>query len=126
MIINIAFAVTLPFYTNLGVSGVALAFSIAGFVNAGLLYYYLEKNIGTLDKDNRIFATGIKLVLISLLMGFLVHYSLRFFDIFVDTHTVIGLGLQTLGAIAVGMVTYFGITHTLKIREAGSIFKKSV
>lgn len=126
MIVNVVFAVILPFYTNMGVSGVALAFTIAGFVNAGLLYYFLEKEMGALDKENKIFATGIKLVLTSLFMGLMVYYSLRVFDTFLDTHTVIGLGLQTLGAISIGAFTYFGITHYLEINDVGGIFKKSV
>lgn len=126
MIVNILFAVILPLYTELELAGVALAFTIAGYVNASLLYFYLEKKIGALDRENRMFATGTKLVLISLIMGFVVHYSLRLFNLFLDTHTVIGLGLQTLGAIVVGAVIYFGLTHVFKIEETGNIFRKSV
>lgn len=128
MIVNIVLAVSLPFIPalELGVAGVALAFSAAGFVNAILLYYFLQGKIGRIDKDNKLFSTITKISLISITMGILVHYSLHFFDRFLDTQTVIGLFLQASGAVLFGVIFYFGVTRIFKIEESKSLlrFKK--
>jgi putative peptidoglycan lipid II flippase len=128
MVINIVFAVSLPFISSLqlGVAGVALAFSIAGFFNAGMLYLFLSKQVGKIDTDNKIFSGATKFILSSSIMGIAVHYSLYLFAPFVDTHTVVGLLLQTGGAIIVGVLIYFGLTYLFRCEEAGKIFKKTV
>lgn len=128
MAVNLIFSVTLPFIPKLGlgIAGVALAFSIAGFVNVGLLFWYLHGKIGALDKDNKIFASTTRLLFAAVVMGIVAHYSLYLFDPFVDTHTVVGLALQTAGAITLGAITYFGLSHLFKCDEAGYIFKKTI
>lgn len=128
MIVNAVFSVSLPFIPSLGlgISGVALAFSIAGFVNAGLLFYYLHQKIGVLDRDNKIFSSTTRLILASVIMGVGAHYSLYLFDMFVDTATVVGLGIQTVGAVLAGAFIYYILTHLFKCEEAGIIFKKSI
>jgi putative peptidoglycan lipid II flippase len=128
MFVNLALSLTLPFisFLQLGVAGIALAFSIAGFVNMVLLFWFLHNKIGALDKDNRIFASTSRLVLASLVMGIVTHYSLYFFDMFVQTSTVVGLGVQTLGAVAVGGLTYLGLTHLFRVEETGIIFKRTI
>lgn len=127
MFVNIIFAVTLPFigYLELRVAGVALAFSIAGFVNIFLLYWLLQGKIGKIDRDNKLFSAFIKIGLLSIIMGVLVHYSLYFFDNFVETKTVTGLITQTFGAITLGALFYFASTFIFKLEEAGKIFRRS-
>lgn len=128
MLINLVFSVTLPFIKvlDLGISGVALAFSIAGFANVILLFWFLHNKIGALDKDNKIFASTTRLLFSAVIMGIVAHYSLYLFDPFIDTHTVVGLLLQTSGAIILGAGTYFGLSHLFKCDEAGYIFKKTI
>lgn len=127
MIVNIIFAVTLPFIAvlELEVAGVALAFSIAGFVNISLLYILLQGKIGRIDKDNKIFSTVTKIFVCSLVMGLLVHYSLRFFNLFIDNTKVTGLLMQTTGAIAIGAGFYFLVTYLFRLEETGRIFRRS-
>ncbi len=126
MIVNIIFAVSLPFIAVLGleIAGVALASSIAGFVNAGLLWYLLEQRIGKIDVDNKLFAGVIKVTLSSLVMGLAVHYSLYFYDLYVETEKVLGLLAQTMGAILVGVILYFGLTYLFKVEEAKNFFSR--
>ncbi len=126
MAINIVLAISLPFIKVLGldVAGVALAFSLAGYVNMGLLFYLLEAKIGKIDKDNRMFAAILKVILVSLVMGIAVHYVLYPLDIVFNTETAFGLMLQTGGATLIGLVIYFGLTHLLKVEEASKIFKR--
>lgn len=128
MVVNAIFTVTLPFIPSLelGVSGIALAFSIAGVVNAVLLFYFLNQKIGALDKNNKIFASTARLLLASIIMGIAAHYSLYLFEPFVETSRVVGLTLQTLGAVVVGALVYYVLTHLFKCEETGIIFKKSI
>jgi putative peptidoglycan lipid II flippase len=128
MLVNLVLSVTLPFipFLQLGVAGIALAYSIAGFVNVVLLFWLLHNKIGALDRDNRIFASTLRLLLASIIMGLAAHYSLYVFAWFVPTDTVIGLGVQTLGAVAVGGLTYLGLTHLFRVEETGIIFKRTI
>lgn len=128
MFVNLVLSISLPFipFLQLGVAGIALAFSIAGFVNIILLFWFLHHKIGALDRDNRIFASTTRLLLASIVMGIIAHYSLYFFDMFVNTNTVIGLGIQTLGAVAVGGITYLSLTHLFRVEETGIIFKRTI
>jgi putative peptidoglycan lipid II flippase len=128
MIINLLFTVSLPFIKvlELEVAGIALAYSIAGIANVSLLLYALNKKIGALDKDNRIFASTSRLVTASVIMGVLAHYSLYVSDAFLNTGTVVGLFLQASIAVATGAAVYFGLTHFWECEEAGLVFKKSV
>lgn len=128
MITNVVLSVTLPFLFPhaLGVAGIALAFSIAGWVNAVLLFIFLHKKIGALDRDNKIFASTSRLLIASIIMGIIVHYSLYLFAMFTQTNTVVGLGLQTIGATAVGAVTYYLLTHMMKVEETNLIFKRTL
>lgn len=126
MIINIVLSVSLPFIAplELGVAGIALAFSIAGIVNAVLLFILLHEKIGALDRDHKIFASTVRLIMAAILMGIAVHYSLYIFNIFIDTSRAFGLLLQTLGATIIGAILYFVTTHFLKCEETQFLYKK--
>ena len=126
MIINAVLSLTLPFIPSLqlGVAGIALAFSIAGIVNAILLFIWLNGKIGALDPDHKIFESTARLILASLLMGLITYGSLYFFDMFVNTSFVIGLLLQTSGAVAVGVASYFIITWIFGCEETMYMLRK--
>ena len=126
MIVNILLSLTLPFLPalNLGISGIALAFSISGFLNAGLLFYFLHKKIGALDRDHKIFDSTFRLIISSIVMGVVVHYSLYFFDFFLNTQRVVGLIAQTFGAIGIAAATYFLLTYLFKCEEINFLLKK--
>jgi putative peptidoglycan lipid II flippase len=127
MTVNIILAVILPFIgvLDLGIAGVALAFSISGFVNMGLLFYLLESKIGKVDKDNKMFSALSKIGLASVIMGIAVHYSLYATVTLFNLETVLGLLSQTAIAIAVGAAIYFGLTYLLRVEETGKVFKRS-
>ena len=126
MAVNIILSVTLPFISalELGVAGIALAFSISGIINAFLLFVLLHDKIGALDPDNKIFESTSRLILASLLMGLLTYGSLYFFDMFVNTSYVVGLMLQTFGAIAVGAISYVIITWIFRCEETLFVLNK--
>lgn len=126
MVVNAILSITLPFIHSLqlGVAGIALAFSIAGIVNAALLFFWLHDKVGALDPDHKIFESTARLILASLLMGFITYGSLYFFDMFVNTNRVIGLLLQTGGAVALGALSYFFITWIFRCEETLFMLRK--
>lgn len=126
MAVNAILSITLPFIHSLqlGVAGIALAFSIAGIVNATLLFFWLHDKVGALDPDHKIFESTARLILASLLMGFITYGSLYFFDMFVNTNRVIGLLLQTGGAVTLGALSYFVITWIFRCEETLFMLRK--
>jgi len=126
MAVNAILSVTFPFIPSLGlgVAGVALAFSIAGIVNAVLLAIVLHEKVGILDHNHKIFESTTRLIIASVVMGIVVHYSLYLFDIGVDTHRVTGLFLQTTGAVILGSLTYFLLTWLFKCEEVKFVLDK--
>jgi putative peptidoglycan lipid II flippase len=126
MVLNAILSLTLPFIAplGLGIAGIALAFSIAGIVNAILLFIWLHGKIGALDPDHKIFESTSRLILASLLMGLISYGSLYFFNMFVDTSHVIGLFLQTMGAVSAGGISYFLFTWVFKCEEVQFILDK--
>jgi peptidoglycan biosynthesis protein MviN/MurJ (putative lipid II flippase) len=89
-----------------------------------LLFIALHDKIGALDKDHKIFESTARLVLASIVMGIVAHYSLYLFDYFVPTQYTLGLLTQTLGAVALGGITYFILTWLLKCEETKFILDK--
>lgn len=126
MLVNAVLSVSLPFIRplQLGVAGIALAFSIAGIVNAVLLFIWLHGKVGALDPDHKIFESTSRLILASLLMGLITYGSLYFFDMFINTGFVVGLLLQTIGAVAAGVISYFIITWIFRCEETLYMLRK--
>lgn len=128
MVVNLILTSTLPFIKvfELEVAGVALAYAVAGFFNVALLFYYLHQKMGALDKDNKIFASTFKLTTAAVIMGVVAHYSLYVTSNFLNTRSGAGLLIQSVGAVAIGALIYFGLTKFWQVEEAGLVFKKSV
>jgi putative peptidoglycan lipid II flippase len=126
VVINAVLSVSLPFIAplGLGVAGIALAFSIAGIVNAIALFVALHNKVGALDPDHKIFESTARLIVASIIMGFVAHYSLYLFDPLVNTLSVVGLFLQTMGAITLGAITYFLLSWLFRCEEANFVLSK--
>lgn len=126
VLVNAVLSVTLPFIPSLGmgIAGVALAFSVAGIVNAILLAIILHEKVGILDPNHKIFESTTRLIISSVFMGIVVYYSLYLFDMVVDTHKVVGLLLQTSGAVTLGAVSYFFFAWLFKCEEIKFVLEK--
>lgn len=98
-----------PLASLYGVSGLALAFSIGNFVNAILLFYYLAKIYPDIV-DIEVLYSYIKISLISLIMGVLVWFTMHFMTSYVDMNRFVGVLTQTLIALLVGAIAYFGLS----------------
>lgn len=105
----VSIALGYPLASLLGVSGLALAFSIGSFVNAILLFYYLAKIYPEIV-DVEVLYSYIKITLISLIMGVLVWFTMHIMVSYVDMNRFFGVLTQTLVALLVGAIAYFGLS----------------
>ena len=80
--ISIIFNVVLGFYLKgiLGIGGIALAYSIASIINAGLLFYYLNRDIINLDL-NKIVIFISKTIISSIICGITLYVINKLFVI---------------------------------------------
>ncbi len=100
----------------LGVSGLALGFSIGSLIYFFLLFIALRKKIGALD-EYRIFVSGIKMLFASLGAGIAAYITLNILAPLVNMNT--GLGIFTQGFLAglVGILIYFFLSWLLRLKE---------
>lgn len=113
-IVNIAASLILSRF--MGIAGLALAFSIASFVNALLLYLALQIKIGNLG-DFQIFVSILKIGLSSVIAGLITYGTLYLIEPFVNTRTGIGILTQGLIAGLIGIAVYFVLVSLIKCRE---------
>ena len=113
-IASISFAY--PLARNFGVAGLAIAFSIGSFINVSILYYYLQKTYPDIW-NKAIISSFLKIISISLVMGFSVWSSLHVVANYVDMDRFFGVLTQVLAACAVGFITYFGLSYLFNLEE---------
>lgn len=133
MVINIILALVLA--PEMGVAGIALAFSVASLLNMFLLLVILHAKVGGLE-DSKIIKSTLKILVASAVMGFVLqglsfHKGSLELDIFpgvkglvaniVDMHTFIGVFVQTLLSSIVGFAVFLGVGWLLKLDEMSLI-----
>lgn len=102
------------------VIGLALAFSLASFFNLALSFFYLRQKLSHFETI-RILTSLAKIVLASLVMGVTVYGTLHLVALFVNTRTGLGLLIQTLAAILVGLIVYFKAASLLRCEEIKTV-----
>ncbi len=122
--VNIIAALSLASYFGAqhGVAGLALAFTIASFVNMFLLFWALYNRLGEMD-DLRLINSLIKILIASLIMSFTVQGAKYVIAPQVNMQTGIGVGLQALGSMIIGIAVYFAIALILKCEEISGVKK---
>lgn len=132
--INIGAAYILQNYSNLGVGGMALAYSIAGTVNAALLIIILNKKVKGFDFKH-ILVFLIKAFVSALAMAAVVYFLVMITDRgwFVQDFSSAGLAQILKSKIleliflllyaVTGAIVYFAIMKTLKSEEASDIYQ---
>jgi putative peptidoglycan lipid II flippase len=98
-------------------AGLALATSISGIIQFGQLIYFYPKKVGEFPL-REIAASFLRILLASIVMGVVGHYSLRFLG-----HWIPGQGtkvqlLQVFGSIAFATVFYLGLCLACRVPEA--------
>jgi len=120
LVVNIGMALILIKYLN--VVGLALAISIAGIVNAVILFWVLNKKLGQINLKpiTKMFT---QILLSSVLMGGVGYGILQAMSWIVDTHTFMGLLIQTIITTVVAVLTYLAITRRFNLEEVKMVMK---
>lgn len=110
--INIVLNIILSSY--LGVGGLALATSISATITTFLLLISYQKINGSLDIE-QIGITSLKILLASLLMGFIAKVSYIYLDAYMMSFFSFFL------SVSIGVVSYFVIIYFMRIKDVDSI-----
>lgn len=106
---------------TMGVTGLALSFTISSILNAILLFTALHKRVGRLDEE-KIFQSVLRIIGVTLLMAVVVQgtkYALVSFGVSL-THAV-GVLVQLLVAGAAGLISFLIFAVVFKIEEASMV-----
>ena len=110
MLTNVVLNVTLM--GPMGVGGLALATSVAAWLNASLLFYFLRKRIGRVG-GRSIFECVMKIIIATAGMSICCYFAAY--------HLFNRLILSVFGSITIGVAVYILLTKLLKIDEMNSI-----
>ena len=122
MAVNLAGCLIFPSYINpwtnkpFGVTGLALAFSLASIVNAGLLFILFSRKLKQFNKKE-VFISLAKISLASILAGMAAYQTLYFISLLVNMRTFIGVFTQGLVAGTAGIITYVLLMWIFKSKE---------
>lgn len=122
IIINIILSFSLA--PNLGVSGLALAFSISNIINLILLWAWLYVKIGSLDLKNILIAT-LKFIIASLAAGVAIQVMKVVIWPYIDMNTFKGVFIQLFGSALVALIVYFLMCYLLRSIEFIEFLKLS-
>ena len=105
--------------------GLALATTLSAAGNMALLFFLLRRKIGPFG-GGRILGSGLKTLLASVPMGFLVQYGIRLTDWSLSGQKAVKAGVLG-GSIGVGVILFILTAHLLRceeVREAGELFRR--
>lgn len=97
-----------------------LAFSLGTFVNAGLLYWLFQRDIGSFSDD--LYRTTFYIIGASIIMGFATYHLLGVMVTVFDTSTVVGIFLQGLTAGLGGILVCILVLWSLGSRELAEMY----
>lgn len=106
----------------LSVAGLALGFTLGGFVNMGLLWIFLEEKVGDL-RQNEIIGAGFKILLSAVIAGLAAYGTLYLVAPLVNMQTFIGVFIQGLSAGLIGIAVYITAGLLLKSQEMFSFWQ---
>lgn len=121
MVLNTALALVLV--RAMGITGLALAFSIAAIVQMFMLVTTLRVRHGDLDDDHIVSSTW-KIIICALGMGVIIQGLKYVVAPFVDMQTFLGVFTQTALALLGGGTTYIMIASLFHFDEATAIRNK--
>lgn len=117
MLLNIGLAVyltqpviVLGYVFDLGVSGLALAYTVSSFIQIMLLWILLKVKVGSLH-EGEIFVSFVKILFATLIMGVVTQFMKYGVEPFFGTRTFIGIFMQGLisGLVGIGIFVLVGI-----------------
>ena len=101
---------------NISIIGLPLAFSLAAIFQFILLLALFSKKVKGFELK-KVFLSMAKIILISLIAGFITYLLLYLIGNFVDNHTVFGIFFQTIISALIGLGAYFVSAYFLKLPE---------
>lgn len=120
IIINILLSWYLAQYFNLGVIGLAIAFSITSLLNMLILYIILHYRLSSIN-DNVIIVSLLKISFNAIASGLVAYGFLNLLDNYVNMHTFIGIFTQGAVAGLAALLTYLFLSILLKLEEVSSV-----
>lgn len=102
--------------SSLGIYGLAIAFTVSALFTMLALLLILRIKFGNLD-DERIVRSTWNIIITAFFMGIIIHGLKYFVEPFVDTHTFIGILIQTIVSIGGGALFYIVITLWFEFDE---------
>ncbi len=123
-IISMVLSVVLAFILSkiMGVSGLALAFSISGFFNALLLYIYLRKDDSDIRVQEKKFAVFVlKVLFATLIMALIIQMSKYAINPYVNMQKFWGVLVQAGGSLLLGLVFYLGLAMIFGFEEFNEV-----
>jgi len=111
---------------RLGVSGLALAFSLSSILNFVILWVWLHGLLGNID-EKKILISTIKFSLAAVLCGFVIQAMKNIVWPFIDMTRFLGVFVQGAAAGLCGLAVYFFICYVFKSEELANFlasFKK--
>lgn len=117
---NVGFSFLLVFRFDLGILGLALALSLASFLHAGLLLFFLSRLVGGFPRES-LLTPFLKMSFATILTGFSLWIPLRLLDRYI-LNTTKTLDLIILSVITglIGFGAYLFLSKALKIKELES------
>ncbi len=104
---------------SMGVTGLALSFSVSSCIQATLLWVMLRMKVGTLNESVLIRSLA-KMTAAAVPMALVIQLTKNFIGARVNMNTVFGVLLQLGVSAAAGTALYFGAAYVLKSDEAKS------
>ena len=110
---------------EIAILGLPLAFSLANIVNFAILLKLFAKKISWW-RPTAILKSFSKIILAVLLMSLVTYSFLYILNLFLDTHTFIGIFLQGVLAAIAGIMVYCLAAFLLEVEEMKMVVKKIV
>ena len=116
----LAVILKISFLENQGVIGLALSITLTSLFQAFLLLYFLKKKVSEIA-GRSLLKIIFQFSSAAFLMAFCAWGSLRFYDFYFSTQSVVGIALQGLLAGTVGLIIYLAAVSILFPREIKNI-----
>lgn len=116
VVINISLSALLIFVFSWGILGLATAASLAGFLQASLLIFYLNRRVN-FEKE-KLWKPLFKMGLATMATAISLWVPMRLLDRFIfDTTRTVNLFVLTVIAVLVGLVVYLTASWLLRVEE---------
>ncbi len=116
LLTNLTLNLLCVYYTNLGVGGVALSYTLTSILNAVLLFFSLRRKVHGLNALNLI-KSFTKTAISSLVMGLSVYFTFRYLDKILGHEEKLAQLISTVSAIAIGGSLFVLVAWMLKSEE---------